>query len=341
MSKRGAYYREMLTRLRSGRAWPLLYNYLKYRALPRRAKTAVRRYAPQIASVWVTLRCNLSCNHCSVSKLLEEKENDWRASEVGLKRIKELFSNPLLAYSLLVDLQGGEPLLVEDLDRIVAYLTSRGHLTNFSTNGLLLSRRIRDVKQAGVSRINVSFYEENRDVLERDMEEINRIFPVHASMILFKSALENEPERLLERVRFIHRSGCLSLRFWIYRPMGKHPRPQEIITVGDQAYVDFKQRVESEFPNFCLWPSAVQKPPYRKLCPQLWQRINVDGLGNMGICCGMDTKLPGPHNNIFEDDPDVVFNHPLLVRMRQQFLDPNSEPPNICKTCNLLGFPGW
>jgi hypothetical protein len=61
----------------------------------------------------------------------------------------------------------------------------------------------------------------------------------------------------------------------------------------------------------------------------------------MGICCGTDRMLDGHNGNLFGGEPDSVFNHPTLVAMREQPLSPGAEPPDICKTCNLLGEPGW
>ena len=65
--------------------------------------------------------------------------------------------------------------------------------------------------------------------------------------------------------------------------------------------------------------------------------------GNMEICCGTEEILSGPNSNFFdcEDKPDVLFNHPTLVNLREQLLDENAEPPEMCKTCNLIGDPGW
>jgi hypothetical protein len=61
----------------------------------------------------------------------------------------------------------------------------------------------------------------------------------------------------------------------------------------------------------------------------------------MGICCGTDRVLSGRNANLFDAPPDVVFNHPTLVGMRRQLLAPGVEPPEVCRTCNLLGEPGW
>lgn len=335
------YYLEMSKRIRLLEAAPKVYNYIKYRFLRRKAITSVRRYAPQIGSLHLTVRCNLSCGYCNAAKLFREEKEGWRERETTLNKVQRIFSNPLFMNCLLVDLLGGEPLLVEDLDRIVAYLTQRGHITNISTNGLLLADRIVDLKSAGISRINVSVYDANWPVLERDLAKINRIFPVHASFVLLRSDVEGRPDKLLTKAHFLHKAGCLSLRFFMYRPIGIDPKLEEIIVDTHPAYLELRRRMEGALPGFCFWPAVVKKGAVKKLCPQLWQRIGCDALGNVEICCGTDTILEGPNSNLFDNEPDIVFNHPTLVSMRKQLLDPGSEAPQACKNCNLLGEPGW
>jgi hypothetical protein len=217
----------------------------------------------------------------------------------------------------------------------------RGNIVNVSTNGMLLAERIAGLKRVGMSRINVSLYDSNREVLERDLPAINRVFPVHASIVLVRSKIERAPEGILETARFARAAGCRSLRFWLYRPIGVDPKPEEIIDDALPAYLEFRRRMEEALPGFCLWPAAIRKGGFEKLCPQLWQRINCDVLGNMTICCGTDATLQGPNSNLFDSDPDALFNHPTLVTMREQLLRPGCDPPDICKNCNLLAEPGW
>ena len=241
-----------------------------------------------------------------------------------------------------MDLLGGEPLLVKDLEDIVRFLSRRGHITNTSTNGLLLADRIAGLKKAGISRINVSLYEANRALLERDLARANKVFPVHNSFVLLRSMIEKEPEKIVETARFVRDAGSLSLRFWMYRPMGIDPRPAEITKESNPAYLDLKRRIEAVAPGFCLWPEPVHTGKPRKRCPQLWQRVNCrDAHGTMGICCGTERPLAGPGSCLFDADPDTVFNHPTLVEMREKLLDPDCEPPEVCRSCNLLEDPGW
>ncbi len=335
------YYLEMLRHMRSWNAVPKVWNYLKYRFSKRQAAMSIHQYTPQIASLHLTMRCNLNCGYCNAAKSLKEKGSSWKDYEASLEKVQKIFSNPLFSNCLLVDLLGGEPLLIKDIDKIIAYLTHRGHLTNLSTNGLLLTERITDLKQAGISRINISLYDTNWSMMKHDLLKINKIFPVHTSLVLLRSLIAEQKDMLIEMIRIVHDAGCRSLRFWIYRPMGLNPQPQEIITDNDPIYVKFRHQVENMFPGFCIWPSTVKIGKSEKLCPQLWQRIGCDMAGNMIICCGADEPLPSPNNNLFNSSPEAIINHPHLVRMRQQIIDPESEPPDVCKTCNLLGEAGW
>ena len=334
-----SYYYEMGRKTPLLRNMPRIWNYIKYRSLPRKANMSIKRYTPQIANLIVSKRCNLSCDFCCIGKELNPK--GWRNLEATLEKIQQIFANPLFSNCLMVDLLGGEPLLVLKLDSIVAWLSKRGHIINTSTNGLNLLKRISDLKRAGISRINISLYDENQSVLERDLTEINKIFPVHTSIVLERSVVENEQDKLLEKARFIHDAGCLSLRVWIYRPMGIEPKAEETIDNTLPAYIEFQRRMEESLPGFCVWPTTVQAKNVKKRCTHPWQRIFTDMQGNMGICCGSDMKLQGFKSNLFDCEPDVLFNHPTLVNIRKQLLDPISEPPNMCKNCNLLGEPGW
>ncbi len=336
-----SYYIEMLRRIRSGKAAPKIWNYTKYRCLKRKTVMSVQRYTPQIGAMHLTSRCNLNCWYCNAARIFREGRLDLRENEATLEKVKRIFVNPLFANCLLVDLLGGEPLLVEDLDRIIAYLTESGHITNTSTNGLLLADRIADLKRAGISRINVSLYDTNRLTMERDLAKINQVFPVHSSIVLLRSTVEGLPEHILEAARFLRDAGCLSLRFFMYRLVGIDPQPEEVIADTNPAYLEFRSQIEDALPGFCLWPAAVKTERVQKSCPQLWQRISCDMRGNMGVCCGTDMTLQGSNSNLFSNEPDIVLNHPMLVDMREKLLTPECDPPLLCKTCNLLGDSGW
>ncbi len=312
-----------------------IWNYLKFRCLKRGA--VMQRYTPQIACLLVTKRCNLKCDYCFYGNILGKGQE----TDATLDKIKYIFDNPLFRDCIAVDLQGGETLLVKDIDKIVSYLVNRGHIVSLSTNGLLLLDRITDLKRAGISRISVSLYDTNQFIMERDLVKINRIFPVHTSMVLLRSKVEQEQDNIIEKVKFIHGTGCKSIRFLLYRPIGINPRPEEVIYDNLPAYIEFRKKMESTLPGFCFWPVPMQTGKVKKLCPQLWQRITCDMSGNIVICCGTDTVLEGNNSNLFDSEPWDIINHSTLVIMREQLLSQTGKLPDMCKMCNLLGESGW
>jgi MoaA/NifB/PqqE/SkfB family radical SAM enzyme len=336
-----ASYLSMMTRIRYLKAAPKILNYLRYRTGKRGPVTSVARSSPQIASLLLTKRCNMNCSFCNIATFMHDGSTGWQEMEGDLAKVERIFASPLFDKALLVDLLGGEPLLVKELVPIVAFLSRRGHLTNMTTNGLLLADRIQALKDAGISRISVSVYEGNRAVLERDLAKVNAVFPVHTSIVLFRKDVVHAPDKVIETARFLRDAGCLDLRFWIYRPIGEHPEPEEILYDDDPLFLAFRARMDAELPGFVFWPVPATKGPVPKRCPQLWQRVGCDMKGNLGICCGTDAFLPGPGGNLFEADADTVYNHPLLAEMRARLLDPDAEPPEMCRNCNLLGDPGW
>ena len=149
----------MTKKVASLKMLPKAVNYLKYKLI--KPKAVVNCYTPQIVGVMMTYKCNLRCGYCGLVKsgLVNEEK-----SEMTLDIIKRAFTHPILKNAVLVDLLGGEPLLCNDFIEIVAFLSSCGHLTNTSTNGLLLADKIADLKKAGITRINVSIYPENIDI---------------------------------------------------------------------------------------------------------------------------------------------------------------------------------
>jgi MoaA/NifB/PqqE/SkfB family radical SAM enzyme len=152
-----AYYLEMARKLKL-RSIPKLWNYAKYRILPRRE---IVSYAPQIVTLFLTPRCTLKCSYCSASKWMAGARWD-KDQEATLETVQKIMAHPMFSKAIFVDLLGGEPLLVRDLGKIVKHISDKGHLTNLVTNGFNLHKRIYELKEAGLSRINISLYPENR-----------------------------------------------------------------------------------------------------------------------------------------------------------------------------------
>ncbi len=103
----------------------------------------------------VTDRCNLRCLYC-----MPEEDYIWLPREEllsfeELARLVEIFTG--LGVSR-VRLTGGEPLLRQNLDRLVALLAQNSRVEDLAltTNGILFSDQADALKRAGLGRVTIS-----------------------------------------------------------------------------------------------------------------------------------------------------------------------------------------
>jgi radical SAM protein with 4Fe4S-binding SPASM domain len=107
--------------------------------------------SPEVVHVAITARCTRSCSGCYVPRVEDEQEltvAEWHAL------IDQWAS--MRVFQLAVG--GGEPLLYEGLFDVLRYARVRGIVPNLTTNGTLIdAKTVRELEQAGVARVNVSW----------------------------------------------------------------------------------------------------------------------------------------------------------------------------------------
>ena len=103
----------------------------------------------------VTDRCNLRCLYC-----MPEEDYVWLPREEllsfeELARLVEIFTS--LGVSR-VRLTGGEPLLRQNLDRLIAMLAQNPRVEDLAltTNGILFADQAEALKRAGLGRVTIS-----------------------------------------------------------------------------------------------------------------------------------------------------------------------------------------
>ncbi len=104
----------------------------------------------------VTDRCNLRCRYCMPEEGIEHKlnhmgilslENVARivkiATQVGIKKVR---------------LTGGEPLVRKNITKLIEYISSLEPIDDIAltTNGILFNNMAKDLKKAGLKRVNFS-----------------------------------------------------------------------------------------------------------------------------------------------------------------------------------------
>ena len=105
--------------------------------------------------VSVTERCNFRCAYC-----MPDKPFSWVPNE-KLLSYEELFEFIKVAIDegvKKIRITGGEPLLRADLDKFIYMISSYAPQIDLAltTNGYLLKSCVKDLKEAGLKRINIS-----------------------------------------------------------------------------------------------------------------------------------------------------------------------------------------
>ncbi len=156
-----------------------------------------------ILSLRITLtnRCNVNCIYCHHDGMRSSKnemtpDEIYRickiAKRIGVRKIR---------------LSGGEPLIRKEIVEIVSKINSIGfNDISITTNGILLEKYAKDLKEAGLDRVNVSLDTLNpetyqfitkKDYLDAAKKGILKsvevgLYPVKINMVIMKDINEHE-----------------------------------------------------------------------------------------------------------------------------------------------------
>lgn len=101
----------------------------------------------------LTYRCPLQCPYCSNPLDYAQHKNELTTQEWF-----DVFDQARQMGAVQLGFSGGEPLVRQDLEQLVAHAHQQGFYTNLITSGMgLTEQRIADLKQAGLDHIQVSF----------------------------------------------------------------------------------------------------------------------------------------------------------------------------------------
>ena len=130
----------------------------------------------------VTDRCNFRCNYC-MPKEVFDKDYPYlpHSALLSFEEITRLASLFLAHGVRKIRLTGGEPLLRKNIEELIAQLAQlrtvdgKAPDLTLTTNGSLLARKARSLKEAGLNRVTVSL-DGLDDVVFRRMNDVD--FPV-------------------------------------------------------------------------------------------------------------------------------------------------------------------
>jgi cyclic pyranopterin phosphate synthase len=258
----------------------------------------------------VTDRCNFRCSYCMPKEVFDR--NYRYLPHDDLLRFEEItrLARLFMAHGVRkIRLTGGEPLLRKDLERLVAQLAGlrtvegrRPDLT-LTTNGSLLARKARALKDAGLRRVTVSL-DSLDDAIFRRMNDMD--FPVADVLAGIEAAQAAGLERITvnmvvkrgtndhEVVRMARhfRGTGITLRFIEYMDVGATNgwRMDEVLPSADVI-----ARLQAELPLVPLAATSVGETAQR------WGYAGPDGrhdprLGEVGVISSVTQAFCGDCN---------------------------------------------
>ena len=245
----------------------------------------------------VTDRCNFRCSYC-MPKEIFDKDHAYlpHADLLSFEEISRLAAIFLAHGVRKIRLTGGEPLLRKNIEVLVAQLSRLRTVDGgppditLTTNGSLLARKARALKEAGLQRVTVSL-DGLDDAVFRRMNDVDfpvaevldgiaaahaaGLGPVKVNMVVKRGTNDHE---ILPMARHFRGSGSV-LRFIEYMDVGSTNgwRMDEVLPSADVV-----RRIQAEWPLVALEPSAPGETAQR------WGYADASGsfdpsLGEVGV----------------------------------------------------------
>ena len=232
----------------------------------------------------VTDRCNIRCFYCMPEESIRFKP---RSEILSFEEIEQFVRAVVPLGIQRVRITGGEPLVRSQLSHLVARLAAIAGIRDLAltTNGILLAEQARDLRQAGLQRVNVSLdtLDEQsfrqiarRPGLDRVLAGIATAQQVGFAQIRLNTVAIrglSEPD-IVPLARFA-RQHRLALRFIEFMPLDADDQWQ-----SDQVLsgADIRQQLESVFGP--LIPRTRPDPSQPAVDYQF-----ADGTGVIGFIC--------------------------------------------------------
>lgn len=316
-------------------------------------KKSVVNWDPIYISVFLTYRCNLSCDMCLTHSTKfsnpygqkPTKDIDFELFKQILKRYKNAISVNLIG--------NGEPLLNKDLFTMIEYASNvmKMNVASFS-NGILVGKYIEEIINSSLTQFNISINGHNSNEFNRMTGMPPQLFDVicnnTAELVKQKKAkgsklrisatiiLDQENYRCLkDMIYFVDSFGVDEVTFCQFLPV-----PEKGFTVEERCLFSDDSEVLETFAQVESLPSRIKRkvilPPLlerqmhkNKYCSVHLYNLVVDGDGNVGGC---SCQLLDPTGNgkFYEED---AWNNAYFQEMRKRFIDPELSLPEPCTWC--------
>lgn len=314
-----------------------VFNYLMYTCKKPNEKINVK-CSPPLVTVYITRQCNLKCQFCLESKVLQN--SNFQEYELTPNKYYEILKHPLIKKSLLINFCGGEPLLNKDILELISITKKNKKLSCLVTNGTLLKEKWHSLLKSGIDDIQVSIYNNTFNIFGDTLKFINKEKKLNASYVLLKSDLNKNQKIIEEVVDFIACSGFKSLKFNLCSSNKCNNFIDEMLKEEDtDKYEQFKNKILKKYKNIDIFFPKIplKNSKKQKKCKLPWSVLQVDAKGHYGVCCLYPPDVLGS-DNILNNNWGNIINSEEFCKWRKVLLSKDDKIPINCKDCyHLIG----
>ncbi|NBS94510.1 MAG: pyrroloquinoline quinone biosynthesis protein PqqE, partial [Betaproteobacteria bacterium] len=289
----------------------------------------------------VTYRCPLHCVFC-YNPVDYAKQHNELSTEEWIRVLRE--GRAMGAAQL--GLSGGEPLLRDDLEEIVAEAHQLGYYVNLITSGIgMTEARIKALKDAGLDHIQLSFQDSTKEMndflsstktfeLKKRVAELIKQYdyPMVLNCVLHKLNIDHVGEilEMAERMEADYVELANSQFYsWAYINRSQLLPTQEQLVRAEQITDAFREKVKGKMKLFFVMPDYYSERP--KKCMNGWGNvfITVQADGTV-LPCHVASMLPGiEFPNARDKSMDWIwYDSPAFNKYRG-----DAWMKDLCKTC--------
>jgi pyrroloquinoline quinone biosynthesis protein E len=289
----------------------------------------------------ITYRCPLHCVFC-YNPVDYAKQHNELSTEEWIRVLRE--GRAMGAAQL--GLSGGEPLLREDLEQIVAEAHKLGYYVNLITSGIgMTEARIKALKEAGLDHIQLSFQDSTKEMndflsstktfeLKKRVAELIKKYdyPMVLNCVLHKLNIDHVGEilEMAEKMEADYVELANSQFYsWAFLNRDQLLPTKEQLVRAEQITDAFREKVKGRMKLFFVMPDYYSERP--KKCMNGWGNvfITVQADGTV-LPCHVASMLPGlEFPNVREKSMDWIwYDSPGFNVYRG-----DGWMKDLCKTC--------
>jgi MoaA/NifB/PqqE/SkfB family radical SAM enzyme len=261
--------------------------------------------------------CNLACKHCMANKF-QKKERSLTVAD--MRNIAE--QADAMGWCQF-NVSGGEPLILKNLDEVLAALMPEKFHIGISTNGYFLTlEKAKHLKAIGLDKVMISLdsidqnlHNQNRDSDEAYEKAINAISNAKAAGldIVIQHVVSHQnaqSENTVKLAKYAQENG-FSLDLVIAKAIGEWEGKHEVLIDKDDAI--FLHKLNQQYP--AARRDVFSSFGMRGGCGALKKCFHITQYGDVLICVFMHITI----GNIFKDSLKTIVDRGMKIKCIKNF----------------------